>query len=142
MTLPIKSKFVNSSICEKNRKFFSQTTKNNMSARSPRGNYKVGPSRAQKPQCGPGEYAWRNFFGSGCKPASQDLRSEARQFRNVRGGAAPVQADGWYNGYNSYDNYDGLYGASSGRKSARRNYGSARRGYGSARRGYGSARRY
>jgi hypothetical protein len=137
-----------------------------MSARSPRGGNKVGPSRAPEPNCGPGQYAWRNFFASGCKPANEDRRSEARQFRNVRrggagAGAAPIEADGWgygsYNGYDSYDNYngyngygsyDGLYGVSSGRKSGRRNYGSSsgRRNYGassgSRRQVYGSARRY
>jgi hypothetical protein len=127
-------------------KIFPRPTKNNnMSARSPRGGNKVGPSRAPEPNCGPGQYAWRNFFASGCKPANEDRRSEARQFRNARGGGlrelpfageSAVNADGYggYNGYNGYNSYDGLYGVSSGRKSGRRNYGSARRGYGSARR--------
>lgn len=43
--------------------------------RSPRGGYKVGPSQAPEPQCGPDEYKWRNYFASGCKPKSQDRRS-------------------------------------------------------------------
>jgi hypothetical protein len=112
-----------------------------MSSRSPRGAYKVGPSRAQKPQCGPGEYAWRNFFGSGCKPASQDLRSEARQFSGVRGlrgltfaGEANVNADGWYNGYNGYDSYDNVGWSSPRSSRSQRSRSPSRRGYGSARR--------
>lgn len=48
------------------------------SPQSRRQAYKVGPSQAPVPQCGPDEYVWRNFFASGCKPKSLDLRREGR----------------------------------------------------------------
>lgn len=110
------------------------------STRSPRGGYKVGPSRAPKQPCPPGQYEWRNFFGSGCKPAAEDRRRLALQFRNRGlGGGVEAGADGWagygsYNGWDQdyeggYDGYNGLYGYGSGRRagsrSGRRNYGSS-----------------
>lgn len=71
-------------------------------ATSPRRALKVGPSSAPAPQCGPNEYAWRNYFASGCKPKSEDRRSLGlggkALWARIRGGASPraVQADGWY----------------------------------------------
>jgi hypothetical protein len=121
---------------EKNHKIFPKPSKNNNMATSPRSRrqLKVGPSNAPEPNCPEGYYRWKNYFASGCKPANEDRRSLGiggkTLWARIKGGAAPIQADG-------YDNYDGLYGVSSGRKSARRNYGSS-----SGRRNYGSARRY
>jgi hypothetical protein len=74
---------------------------------SPRKHLKVGPSKAPEPNCGPNEYAWRNFFSSGCKPKDQDRRRLALQFHpelrarehlnqavgRVRGAAQRFQAE-------------------------------------------------
>lgn len=105
---------------------------------------KVGPSQAPEPHCGPDQYAWRNYFASGCKPKAGDLRSEARQFHGARGlrelpfAGGMEGADGMgygmgygsgrrrshTNGYNAYD-YNG-YGGYSGGRSGRRRSGSRR----------------
>jgi hypothetical protein len=119
-------------------KFFLNLVKtNNMS--SPRRQLKVGPSRAPEQPCPPGQYRWRNFFASGCKPAAEDRRrlgiGGKVLWARIRGEPVPAGleagADGLYGGY-------GGYGGSSSR---RRGSYSSRRGSYSNRRGGNSYRR-
>jgi hypothetical protein len=88
--------------------------------RSPRRQLKVGPSQAPKPNCPPGEYAWRNYFKSGCDPAQTDRRRLALQFRAARGArelpfaGEQELADGWDYGsgrrnYRRSTAYNGRY---------------------------------
>jgi hypothetical protein len=66
------------------------------------------PSKHNYPNqpCPPGYYQWNNGFSSGCKPAQEDRRSLALQFRGVRGSMSPhqIQADGVSSNVGATDN--------------------------------------